>query len=137
MNSPRALRKADAEFAARLAAQYEVLTLKCVARMNHAHAEAVRALYRLAGSQDLDAISDEFEKILHAGIQEALGMLPPIAITRSEFDALPVLPEGDDSSGRQGLCRKQIRAHWVIIDANYQTGVLFRPDILDGRPPLH
>jgi hypothetical protein len=138
MRSARTISRAESESAARLAAKYDLMTLNCVTRVNYAHAEAVAAIYNLVGSHDRSAISDRFEKVLHAGFQEALQMLPPMPISRGEFDALPVLPEGEDSSGRVGLCRTRLRSWWIIIHANSNgTGVFYRPDILDGPPPLH
>jgi hypothetical protein len=137
MKSTRNNRKAESEFAERLAAKYDLMTMDCLVRMQFAGAEATAALLNLAdGSHGLDAISDKVEKILHAGFREAIGMLPPMPISRRDFDVLPVLPDRDD--GRVGLGRKALRSFWIIVHANSNgTGVFYRPEIVDGAPPLH
>jgi hypothetical protein len=100
--------------------------------------EAASAVNGLIGSQDPVAISELFEKVLHAGIQEAIGKLPQWPISRSEFDALPVLPADDDSADQVGLCRKQLRSSWIIVHANAnRTAAFFRPEMMDGDAPLH
>jgi hypothetical protein len=124
MKSTRNTRKAESEFAERLAAKYDLMTLDCLVRLQFAGAEATAALLNLAdGSHGLDAISDKVEKILHAGFQEAIGMLPPMAISRRDFDALPLLPDKYDDQV-VGLGRKALRSFWIIVHANSNgTGV--------------
>ena len=138
MKSSRNTRKADREFAERLAAEYDALTLDCLVRIQYAAAEATAALCDLAGSGlSVDAMSDHCEKILHAGFKEAVGMLPPMPISRRDFGALPVLPERYDPRF-VGLGRKALRSLWIIVRANSnETAVLYKPDILDGPSPLH
>lgn len=134
----RTTRKADREFAERLAAKYDALTLDCLVRIQYASAEAIAALHDLADSgQSVDAISDYCEKILHTGFREAVGILPPMPIARRDFDALPVLPEKYDPSF-VGLGRKALRSWWVLVRANPNgTAVFYRPDVTDGKSLLH
>jgi hypothetical protein len=138
MRSGRAKRDIEHDDAARLAAKFDEMTLSFVSRIREAQIEAALAVNTLIGSQNRVAIADLFEQVLHAGIQEAINELPKWPISRCEFDALPVLPEGDDSTGRVGLCRKQLRSSWIIIHANSnETAGFFRPEMMDGDPPLH
>ena len=137
MKSTRNKRKAESEFAERLAVHYESMTVNCVERMNRAYAEAIAAIYKMVGTGGRGAVFQRFEEIFHAGIQEAIQMLPALPISRREFDELPVVEERDDLGGRRRLCRRQVRACWIIIDANHSTAVFYRPEIVDGAVPLH
>jgi hypothetical protein len=138
MRSARATSTAELDSAERLAAKFDEMTLSFVSRIRSAQVEAALAVNGLIGCQDRVAISELFEKVLHAGIQEAIGKLPQWPISRSEFDALPVLPADDDSTDQVGLCRKQIRSSWIVVHANSNgTAAFFRPEMTDGDPPLH
>jgi hypothetical protein len=141
MRKPRSAREepeSESEFVARLAANLDERTLSFVARLDEALAEAVLAVYALCGSQDFAARSDLFERVLHAGIQEAAQKLPwwPWPFDRSEFDALPILQDGEDSSGCVGVRRKQLRSWWILIDTTSNgKGGFFRPEMMDGEIP--
>jgi hypothetical protein len=134
-------RTTPVQAAAGLAAKFDEMTLNFVSRMHEAEAEAVVAVNALIGSkgsQDHAAISDLFEKVLHAGMLDAIDKLPPWPIDRCEFDELPVLLDGADSSDWVGLRRKQFRSSWIIISANANgTAGFFRPKMADGQLPLH
>jgi hypothetical protein len=119
------------------AGKLEEMGRSFVFRLERTHAEAAAVVYALNGSCDFNALSDKFETVLHRGIWEAVQLLPVLPISRSDFDALSVLADGDDSSGSVGLCRKRLRAFWIILDADSSAGIFYRPHISDGLPPLH
>jgi hypothetical protein len=119
----------------RLAAVMERRVLQFEARANHALAQALAAAYGLA----LEPAAVAFEQALHAGLGEAVDILPFYPIDRSEFDALPILDAGDESAVEKvsGLFRWQLRSFHILVLANGRGGGAFFKPLMDEPLPLN
>jgi hypothetical protein len=119
----------------RSAATMERRVLQFEARANYALAEAVAAAYGLP----LEPAAVAFEQALHAGLGEAVDILPFYPIDRSEFDALPILEAGDESAAGKvrGLFRWRLRSFHILVLGNGRGGGAFFRPLMDEPLPLN
>jgi hypothetical protein len=129
----------ERKFFERLGAKLDEKILNFVSQLERTHAEAVVVIRTRADSRNDAATSDLFERVLHAGFEKAVQMLPWMPLDRREFDAFPILLVGQLPIDFVGWGRFQLRSWWILYRGNANgTCGFFRPNMTDDKiSPLH
>jgi hypothetical protein len=118
-----------------LASKMDARMLAFEERTLRAEREAIAAAYGLSRHDG----SLAFERALHAGLIEAIAILPPYPLDRAEFDRLPLLDASDEAkvAAARGLWKWQIRSLFVLVLGNGSGVLTFFQPFMEEPLPLN
>jgi hypothetical protein len=128
-------RSDDTDWLRGLAAKMDARMLAFEERALRAEREAIAAAYGLSHHDGNLA----FERVLHAGLIEAIEILPLYPVDRAEFDRLPLLDASDEAElvAARGLWKWQIRSRFVLVLGNGSGVLTFFQPFMEEPLPLN